>query len=104
MSNAHPMTKPYALATLDGFKARIDRAFNNVADTLEVLSVSVIAWQRDAINLSYKRHGGLHFIKLGLINLQLSVSKPDLQLSVSKPVIDETINVDLSSRISRFIH
>jgi hypothetical protein len=77
------MTKPYALATLDGFKARIDRTFDACANALD-----------DAINVSHKRVGGLHFVKLGRINLQLSVSKP---------IVDETINVDLSSRISRFV-
>jgi hypothetical protein len=83
MSNAHPMTKPYALATLDGFKARIDRAIDNVANALD-----------DAVNLSHKRVGGIHFVKLGRINLNVSVSKP---------VVEEPTTVDLTARISRFV-
>lgn len=82
MSNAHPMTKPYALTSLEGFKARVDRMFINAADALD-----------GALNASHKKVGGIHFVKLGRINLNVSVSKP----------VDETVTVDLDARISRFV-
>lgn len=89
---SYSMTKPFILSSIDTFKTRVDG----------LATRDFVADVKGALNVSYKRRGGLHFAKVGDLSLSWSVkAKPVAPRPVEQPSEPTTVNLD--ARISRFV-
>lgn len=98
MSNSFPMTSNSFEAKINGIKRR--------SDVLIAVSAQAID---DVLNISprelfrYRKHGGLHFAKVGPVSFSWSVKKKP-KAALPEPCIEVIPTSDeLQSRISRFV-
>jgi hypothetical protein len=92
----YSMTEPFILNSIRTFKCRV----NDVVDA--ITSGDFVDDIKYALNISYKKRGGLHFAKVGDLSLSWSIKTkpaPERAPDVSEPAY----TVNLESRISRFV-
>jgi hypothetical protein len=88
---SYSMTKPLVLSSIETFKSRVDA----------LATRDFVADVKGALNVSYKKRGGLHFAKLGDLSVSWSIKTKPVQ--PPREPIGEPVTVDLNARISRFV-